>query len=271
MNQSQAIQQQNLVLDQHDLPQPKIEINNPLANMVTHISENKLFTCAAMILAIITQLKCNQLPDGIKALRQQLTDEVIYFEAKAVRAQINKSTLSAARYILCAVMDEFILNQQLGNETTWKAEADWSQRSLISIFYHDAWGGEKFFEILENKLEEPKQNIEILELISLCLSMGFEGKYRILDNGHERLDFLQDKLFWYIHREKGESKMIFSAKTRTKIVPKKPYLTKIKLLFGGILLGMTLFFPFLAGNTHLAELAEPAYQQLKMISERASV
>jgi type VI secretion system protein ImpK len=44
----------------------------------------------------------------------------------------------------------------------------------------------------------------MLELIYLCLSIGFEGKYRIMERGASQLDIVRDALYRQIRQVRGE-------------------------------------------------------------------
>jgi len=53
---------------------------------------------------------------------------------------------TAARYILCAALDEAVLS------TSWGAKSVWSQRSLLATLHGETWGGEKLFAMLSDLL-----------------------------------------------------------------------------------------------------------------------
>jgi type VI secretion system protein ImpK len=42
--------------------------------------------------------------------------------------------------------------------------------------HREAWGGEKFFELLDRTSQDPARHIDLLELQYLCLALGFAGK-----------------------------------------------------------------------------------------------
>ena len=52
---------------------------------------------------------------------------------------------TAARYILCAALDEAVLS------TSWGAKSVWSQRSLLATLHGETWGGEKLFAMLSDR------------------------------------------------------------------------------------------------------------------------
>jgi type VI secretion system protein ImpK len=70
----------------------------------------------------------------------------------------------------------------------------WASRSLLVAFHNEAFGGEKFFLILQKLSQAPKENVDALELMYLCLALGLEGRYRVIDNGRSQLDALRERL-----------------------------------------------------------------------------
>ena len=61
-------------------------------------------------------------------------------------------------------------------------------------FHNEGWGGEKVFQLLTRLAENPSQHRNLLELVYVALSLGFEGRYRVLDNGRAQLDDLRGRL-----------------------------------------------------------------------------
>ena len=79
----------------------------------------------------------------------------------------------AARYALCAALDEAVLS------TPWGAQSEWAQQPLLVALHREAWGGEKFFEMLDRISQDPARHIDLMELQYLCLAFGFAGKYQV--------------------------------------------------------------------------------------------
>ena len=110
-------------------------------------------------------------------LQQQLVNELRQFENRVLQQGVSQEHTRIASYALCTLLDETVLN------TPWGAQSHWGHQSLLVIFHKEAWGGEKFFQILEHLVRQPAQNLNLIELFWLCLCLGLEGKYRIVQNG----------------------------------------------------------------------------------------
>jgi len=108
------------------------------------------------------------------------------------------SQVMAARYVLCTVVDEAVVT------TPWGNESEWSQMSLLSSFHNETFGGEKFFQLLDRLSKNPVKHLPMLELMYLCLSLGFEGKYRVQARGMLELEGIRDALYRQIRQLRGD-------------------------------------------------------------------
>ena len=157
---------------------------------------NPLAQAAAPLFALVTPLRVLVVPPDLARLHAQLSDAVRGFEAAARAARIYSETIAAARYALCTLVDETI------SSTPWGGGV-WSRRSLLVGFHNEAWGGEKFFVILQRLSAEPQRHLDLLELMYLCLAFGLEGRYRVLERGHEQLALLRERLLALIAGQRG--------------------------------------------------------------------
>ncbi|WP_173645609.1 type IVB secretion system protein IcmH/DotU, partial [Pseudomonas syringae] len=86
---------------------------------------NPLVSAAGELLAQVAKLGTAKDVGDIHLLNVQLSDQVKLFEARARRNAIANEHLLAARYVLCTVVDEAVLN------TVWGSQSDWSKISLL--------------------------------------------------------------------------------------------------------------------------------------------
>jgi type VI secretion system protein ImpK len=156
---------------------------------------NPLIAAANPLLGMVPRLRQARHPDPA-GLRETLAQAVSLFEAKAAAAGVPHEQVVAARYALCTFLDEAAAN------TPW-GEKVWAQRSLLVQFHNEAWGGEKFFLLLGKLAERPAQQRDLLELFYLILALGFEGRYRVLENGRAQLAGVRERLAQMIARERG--------------------------------------------------------------------
>lgn len=184
---------------------------------------NPLVNSAATLLTLVTKLRTTMNHTNAPDLHKRLTEEIKNFEIKARNAGSTNETVIAARYLLCAVIDEVVLN------TPWGTASGWSQHSLLSLFHQETFGGEKCFVILQRMQETPGSHLDILELFYLCLSLGFEGKYRLANRGHEQLEQIRDNLFQTIESHRGHRENDLSPHWQGSVSPNKGMMNYIPM------------------------------------------
>jgi len=161
-------------------------------------SINLLVDSASSILVLAPRLRQTVSQQDVDFLRRELVDQIKSFESAAHKGNYPSEVVLTGRYLLCCYLDEAILM------TPWGGESGWSSNSLLSIFHNETWGGEKFFQVTEGLLRSPSQNIDTLELVMVCLSLGFEGKYSVMDRGLSQLSQLQDDIYRAIADNRGD-------------------------------------------------------------------
>ena len=177
---------------------------DPRASPASEVEEfvqgaTPLLAAANPLLNLIPQLRATPMHPDPAALREYLIAQVHVFEARAKQAGIRNETIIGARYCLCTALDETVA------QTPWGGSGVWSKNSLLVTFHNEAWGGEKFFQLLSRLAQNPQQHIELLELMNACLGLGFEGRYRIVDNGRAQLETLRQRLADIIRTARGET------------------------------------------------------------------
>jgi type VI secretion system protein ImpK len=158
---------------------------------------NPLVQAASPLLLLIGQLRSTTSSMDVAGLRRHALEEVRRFEDQARGSGVRNEIVLAARYALCAGLDEAVLS------TPWGAQSEWAQHPMLVALHREAWGGEKFFEMLDRISVNPAQHIDLMELQYMVIALGFTGKYQMLDRGHEQLADLQQALYRKIRSERG--------------------------------------------------------------------
>jgi type VI secretion system protein ImpK len=159
---------------------------------------NALVAAANPLLNVIPQIAGSMEYPKPAALRETLARGVRDFEARARSAGATTETIVAARYALCTLIDE------TAARTPWGASGAWAQHGLLAMFHRETEGGEKFFQILARLAENPRANLDVIELMYVCLQLGLEGRYRVLDGGHRQLDAVRQRVLSIIRQQRGE-------------------------------------------------------------------
>ena len=119
------------------------------------------------------------------------------FEENAEKNGAKYDAIQAAKYCLCTFVDELAVRAGWADET-------WSKNSLLVSFYDETWGGERFFEIIQNLKQDSDKNIDLLEFMYLCLQFGYKGKYQVLNNGELEIDKIKKDLLALIHSKRPD-------------------------------------------------------------------
>jgi type VI secretion system protein ImpK len=152
---------------------------------------------ASPLLLLAGQLRGTLSSPDVATLRRHALDEIRRFEERARASRISNDVIMPARYALCAAVDEAVLS------TPWGSQSEWRQQSLLVALHREAWGGEKFFDMLARIQEDPSRHAELLELQYLCMALGFAGKYHVQERGHVRLDEIRQEAFRRIREQRG--------------------------------------------------------------------
>ena len=220
---------------------------------------NRLVDAAGTLLSLVGQLRGTASHPDIDSLRVHVEQEVKIFETAARAGGADTETVSTARYVLCTLIDETVMGTPWGNESVW------SEQTLLAKLYQEAWGGEKFFSILDYLLQEPARHIDLLELVYLCLSMGFEGKYRVQDQGDRHLQSIQENLFYTIRENRGEFERELSPHWRGVEDKRNLLVRYVPLWVLGAILGVLLLAIFVGFRIGLNHNTDPVFQQLSSI------
>lgn len=182
-------------------PQP-LPSGPPLGELLT-AGTNPLLQGAVPLLVLAGRLRGQIAQADIESLQRQAIQEIRSFEERARRAEVPAEDVLAARYALCTVIDEAVLN------TPWGAQSNWAAQSLLVTFHREGSGGEKFFQILDRVSGEPQRYLALLELLYVCLALGFEGKYRLDERGAARLAEVRQALYRRIEglRDRAEPEL----------------------------------------------------------------
>jgi type VI secretion system protein ImpK len=169
----------------------------PAVREVQAYGLNPLVQAAMPLLVLAGQLRGTLAGPDAAAIRRHALDEIRRFEERARASGVPTEVVRAARYALCATLDEAVLS------TPWGSQSEWAQQTLLVALHREAWGGEKFFEMLERISPDPPRHIDLMELLYLCIAFGFAGKYQVIDRGHSQLAEIQHALYRRVRAHRG--------------------------------------------------------------------
>lgn len=190
----------NVPPSSQEIPPPqmaKVPLSS-LHNVLDASNSNPIISVAKPLLSLLNRLSQTHQHNDIQGLYNRTIQEIRNYESNAKQKGIDNKQVLIARYILCAAIDEMVLN------TPWGSTSFWPSKSLLSTFHKESTGGQKFFTILEQLQHNPAANIDLLELCSICLALGFQGKFRLEPNGLNFVETIRTQLHQQIVMTRGE-------------------------------------------------------------------
>ncbi len=227
---------------------------------------NPLIAAAAPLLAAAVRIAGGRgrAPDPDQ-LRRHMVEAMREFEKRALATGLDTRSLRAARYALCATIDDLVLS------TPWGAASSWGAQTLTSIFHNEVSGGERFFDILEQMQKDLGHHAEVVELMYLCMALGFEGRYRVLPRGIAALTELRDSVYRTIHQRRGEFERELSPHWRGLPAAYRPLAQRVPLWalgLGTLALACLMYIGF---NFALAGSSDLAFAELFALPPRGAV
>lgn len=243
-----------------EAPREGVQREGGPARPIPKIGINPLLAAASPILAAAIRIASGrgQAPDPDR-LRASMVKAMRGFEQEALATGLDTRSLRAARYALCAMIDDIVLS------TPWGSSSSWVQQSLTSVFHNEVIGGERFFDILEQMQQDLGRHAPVVELLYLCTSLGFEGRYRVMPRGVAALTELRDGVYRTIRQRRGDWERELSPHWRgiaagMRSLANRIPLWAIAVATLAIAAGMFVWFTFL-----LAGMSDSAFSELATI------
>ncbi|MEQ1778169.1 MAG: type IVB secretion system protein IcmH/DotU [Nitrosomonas sp.] len=219
---------------------------------------NPLIAAANPILHTATVLRTTLQRPDLVGLRDYLVQSIQTFENQARAAEVSSEKIIASRYALCTFIDESI------SSTPWGSE-EWGKYSLLIHFHNETVGGEKFFQLLAKLAENPKTNLDILEFIYICLTLGFEGRYRVMNNGKAQLEILRERLAQIINKEHNKFERELSPHWQAAVYKRNKFFLFMPLWILTSLCGLALLTTYLTFSFLLSDASDPVFAQIQSI------
>ncbi len=159
---------------------------------------NQLTAVAAPLFSLISRIRNRAQHMDPDKLRSSVVSEVRAFENRALKAGIPAQTVKVARYALCATLDDVVLN------TPWGGQSSWGMQSMVGTFHRETVGGDRFYDLLARLEKEPQNNLDTLEFLYMCLSLGFEGRLRVEQGGPDKHLQIRQGLARIIRAQRGD-------------------------------------------------------------------
>jgi type VI secretion system protein ImpK len=214
---------------------------------------NPLIDAATPLIGMALRVRSMAGCESIGTIYKHAVEEVKAIEVELAEAGYEHAVILAYRYIFCSFIDEMVMS------TSWGADSVWAEHSLLTRFHNETWGGEKVFTILSRLENEPSRYKDLLEFIYLCLSLGFEGRYRVIPHGREEYERIINRLFLMLQRLEDKEPQDLTRAT-DHVVSTKYRLSKqipVWVVFGGFIaawVGVFIMYSILLHNKSMSVL-----------------
>ncbi|WP_284198363.1 DotU family type VI secretion system protein [Chitinimonas prasina] len=225
---------------------------------------NPLVACANPLLYLAGQLRKTAHHPNPAGLREYLVERVRAFEDAARAAGLRHEQVIAGRYVLCTLLDE------VAADTPWGGMGVWAKHSLLVTFHNETWGGEKFYQLLAKLGENPVGNRDLLELMYLCLCIGFEGRYRVVEGGAAQLDLLRRRLVEMLRQQRPAAERDLSANWQGEVSVNKSTRFVIPLWVAASTAGLVLALLYMGLSLSLNRNSDPVFGDIQSLRARVA-
>lgn len=224
---------------------------------------NPLVDAGSELFILVGRLRSTAAHADVFQLRQDIAQKIVDFETTVRAAGIAHEHVIAARYALCTLLDESVLS------TPWGADSQWARHSLLSQFHNETWGGEKFFLMVDRIGGDAAHHLALLEFLYVCMALGLEGKYRVIDDGRNRLSQIRERTYGAIRLARGDFERELSPSWKGVDMPAHRLSQRVPLWVAAAMTGTLLLAAYLGFSWNLARTSDPVRMQLARIGQDA--
>ncbi len=230
-----------------------------VAAVIERTGLNPLVAAASVLLGLASRVRGTVAQRDVEGLRDRVVRELKAFEAKASATGLPRELLRSAHYALCATIDDLVLS------TPWGGQSSWPKRSMVSTFHNEVTGGERFYEILNHLNKNPGRNADVMELMYVCLALGFEGRLRVTGRGTSEHSRLRDGVYRILRERRGEFERDLSPHWRGLAAGHRPLTSYIPAWVIAAVTAAVLMLMFMGFTYALSGLSDGAYADLAQL------
>jgi type VI secretion system protein ImpK len=134
---------------------------------------NPILDAARPLLLLLSNVRIARQVPEVAPLMDAVVRGIDSFEASLRASGLNENDVRTAKYVICATADDIVQNLPNTDRLLW------TQYSMLSRYFQTRDSGIGFFVELDKLRANPTVNFDLLSLMHACLSLGFEGKYRV--------------------------------------------------------------------------------------------
>ncbi|SIO01050.1 type IVB secretion system protein IcmH/DotU [Vannielia litorea] len=180
-------------------PVKKISLDAALSAKTSGMSAdaNPIVAAAASLLVLFGRLRSQVVDMHAVPLMQHVTEEIESFEEKMLESGVDQTDALIAKYCVCGTADDIVQNLPGTDRGVWL------QYSMSARFFNKRTAGVGFFQEVDKALQNPIHKYHLLELMLICMQLGFEGQYRAMQGGDIKLTQIKRGVYEALRRVKA--------------------------------------------------------------------
>lgn len=143
---------------------------------------NRLLAASSDLIGLVCAVHRIEDFGTVGTTRAEIGRAIIDLKYAVVRLDYPPSVAENLCLLFAIVIDEFILTSK------WGRDSGWENLTLVADLFGLRDGGDRFYEVADRALMQPRALREFIELIYIFLKLGYRGRFPPGD------DFLRDRL-----------------------------------------------------------------------------
>lgn len=185
---------QTLILTPEGMVSPGARLDGPLGLSTTGASrfdavlrnlsqaDNPLLAASSDLIALLCAIPRMEELGQASITRAEIARAIIELKYRVVQLDYPPSVAEHLCLLFGIVIDEFVLT------SAWGQKSAWENLTLVADLFGFRDGGDRFYDISERVLLQPRALRHLAELLYIFLKLGYRGRYPKGD------DFARDRL-----------------------------------------------------------------------------
>lgn len=136
---------------------------------------NPILESAMPLLVVLANLRIAKQIPQVAPMMSTIAQGIETFEATLRARNVPEEHVRVAKYAVCATADDIVQNLPSSDRNLW------TQYSMLSRYFQVRDSGVGFFDELNKLRQNPQVHQDLLGLMHACMSLGFEGRYRVAE------------------------------------------------------------------------------------------
>ncbi len=223
--------------------------------------DTPLTDAASPLLQLLARLRNTASAPDAGNLRERVVREIRGFETRAREAEVAPELLRSATFALCASIDDVVINTPWGSEAVGPG-GGWGEPLVVTFFGAAMADSERFFSVLDKIKGNPAKFLPLMELMYLCLSLGYMGRYRGTPRGAAEVDRVRADIYAIIQAQRAAPEPVLSANAKGVDAPYRPAKARLPVWVAAAACLAALGGLFLWVSTDLASASDSVYDRM---------